>query len=64
MFNAGYKSIDDLKAASIENLTNLPLVGPKLAKKIKEQVGGYVKKDTWERLDREQEFKQRALFEF
>ena len=64
MFNAGYQSIDDLKAASIEDLTNLPLVGPRLAKKIKEQVGGYVKKDTWERLDKEQEFKQRALFEF
>ena len=64
MFNAGYQSIDDLKAASIEDLTNLPLVGPKLAKKIKEQVGGYVKKDSWERLDKEQEFKQRPLFEF
>ncbi len=64
MFNAGYQSINDLKAASIEDLTNLPLVGPRLAKKIKEQVGGYVKKDMWERIDKEQEFKQRALFEF
>jgi helicase len=64
MFNAGYKSIEDLKSASIEDLTNLPLVGPRLAKKIKEQVGGFVKKDTWERLDTEQEFKQKALSDF
>jgi len=35
-----------------------------LAKKIKEQVGGFVKKDTREKLDKEQEFKQRALSDF
>jgi len=64
MFNAGYKSIEDLKSASIEDLTNMPLVGPRLAKKIKEQVGGFVKKDTWERLDTQQEFKQKALSDF
>jgi DNA uptake protein ComE-like DNA-binding protein len=49
---------------SVEELTNLPLIGPRLAKKIKEQVGGFVKKDTWEKLDKEQEFKQRALSDF
>jgi helicase len=64
MYNAGYQTIEDIKRASIEDLTNLPLVGPRLAKKIKEQVGGFVKKDTWEKLDREQEFKQRALADF
>jgi len=64
MYNAGYKTIEDIKRASVEELTNLPLVGPRLAKKIKEQVGGFVKKDTWEKLDKEQEFKQRALSDF
>jgi helicase len=64
MFNAGYQTIEEIKQASIEDLTNLPLVGPRLAKKIKEQVGGFVKKDTWERLDKEQEFKQKALSDF
>jgi len=64
MFNAGYHTIEDIKRASVEELTNLPLVGPRLAKRIKEQVGGFVKKETWERLDREQEFKQRALSDF
>ena len=64
MFNAGYQTIEDVKLAQIEDLANLPLMGPKIAKKIKEQVGGFVKKDTWEKLDKEQEFKQRPLSEF
>ena len=61
MFDAGFQTIDDLRLASIEQLTNLPTFGPRLAKKIKEQVGGYVKKDEWEKLGTEQEFKQKAL---
>ena len=48
IFNAGYQTIEDLKHAPVEELTNLPSVGPRLAKKIKEQVGGFVKKETWE----------------
>jgi helicase len=64
MFNAGYQTIEDVKRASVEEISNLPLMGPKLAKKVKEQVGGFVKKDTWEKLSSEQEFKQRALSEF
>ncbi len=64
MFNAGYKTIEDIKHASIEDLTNLPLVGPRLAKKIKEQVGGFVKKDAWENLDKTDEWKQKSLSEF
>jgi len=63
IFNAGYKTIEDIKHAPLENLTNLPAIGPKLAKKIKEQVGGFVKKDTWEKLD-EEEWKQKALTEY
>jgi helicase len=64
MYNAGFQTIEDIKQAPIEDLTNLPLIGPRLAKKIKEQVGGFVKKDTWESLDRVQEFKQKALSDF
>jgi helicase len=62
IYNAGYKTVEDLKAASLEDLTMLPSVGPRLAKKIKEQVGGFVKKDEIERFDKEQEFKQKTLF--
>jgi len=64
VFNAGYKTIEDIKHAPLDNLTNLPLIGPRLAKKIKEQVGGFVKKDAWEKLEKGEEWKQKALTEF
>jgi len=43
---------------------NLPLIGPKLAKKIKEQVGGFVKKEKWEKLEKEDVWKQKAITEY
>jgi helicase len=64
IFNSGYKTIEEIKNAKVEDLTNLPLIGPKLAKKIKEQVGGFVKKDSWEKLEKQNEWKQRALTEY
>ena len=64
LYNAGYKTIEDIKHAKIEELINLPLIGPKLAKKIKEQVGGFVKKETWEKLEEKEEWKQKALTEY
>jgi len=64
LFNAGLRTVADLKKAELAELANLPLIGPRLAKKIKEQVGGFVKKDAWESLEREDEWKQRALTEY
>ena len=64
LYNAGYKTVEDIKHAKIEDLTNLPLIGPKLAKKIKGQVGGFVKKGAWEKLEKEEEWKQKALTEY
>jgi helicase len=64
IFNAGYKTIEDLRHADLQNLVNLPLVGPRLARKIKEQVGGFVKKKTWEKLEKEDEWRQKVLAEF
>ncbi|MEM2780082.1 MAG: helix-hairpin-helix domain-containing protein, partial [Candidatus Bathyarchaeia archaeon] len=64
LYNAGYKTIEDIRRAQIEELMNLPLIGPKLAKKIKEQVGGFVKKEVWEKLEKEGEWKQKALTEY
>ena len=64
IYNAGYKTIEDMKHAALDDLTNLPLIGPRLAKKIKEQVGGFVKKDSWERLEKQDEWKQKALTEY
>jgi helicase len=68
IFNAGFQTMEDLKQASIEELTALPSVGPRLAKKIKEQVGGYDKKTEWEDLPATtkapQETQQKGLFDF
>jgi helicase len=64
IYNAGYKSAEEIKRASLNDLANLPLIGPKLAKKIKEQVGGFVKREALEELEREAEWKQKALTEY
>ena len=64
MFNAGFQTIEAIKHAPLEDLTNLPLIGPRLAKKIKEQVGGFVKKETWEQLEKGDEWKQRSLADY
>ena len=65
IFNAGYQTIEDLKHASVEDLNNLPSVGPRLAKKIKEQVGGYIRKEEWENLSKApDETQQKGLLDF
>ena len=50
LFNASYRSLEDLKRASVTDLMSVPLIGPSLAKKIKEQVGGLIKAEEWEAL--------------
>ncbi len=49
MYNAGLKSIDDIKERSLTELTGIPTIGPSLAKKIKEQAGGLIKAEEWEK---------------
>ncbi|MGB9713974.1 MAG: DEAD/DEAH box helicase [Candidatus Bathyarchaeales archaeon] len=64
LYNAGFKTIEDIKHAQLEELMNLPLIGPKLAKKIKEQVGGFVRKEDWKKLEKEDVWKQKAITEY
>jgi len=64
IYNAGYKTAEEIKRTSMNDLASLPLIGPKLAKKIKEQVGGLVKKETLDKIDEEAEWKQKALTEY
>jgi helicase len=64
LFDSGLRSIHDLKAARPERLTALPLIGPRLAKKIKEQVGGFIKAEEWQRLKKGETEEQRALTEY
>jgi helicase len=50
LFNAGFRKLEDLKHASVTDLMNVPTIGPSIAKKIKEQVGGLIKAEEWEAL--------------
>ncbi len=62
LFNAGYKTTEDLKTADMDTL--ITLLGPALTKKVKSQLGGFVKKKTWERLDKTEVGKQKGLMDF
>ena len=48
LHNAGMKTIEDLKRTSATDLMKIPFIGPAVAKKIKEQVGGKIKAEEWE----------------
>ena len=50
LFNSGFKTIEELRHAPVNKLTRLPLIGSKIAKRIKEQVGGFVKSEQWKKL--------------
>src|SRR5438445_100304 len=49
MYSAGLRSIDDIKERSLTELTSIPTIGPSLAKRIKEQAGGLIKAEEWEK---------------
>jgi helicase len=63
LYNSGFTNISALTKAPLQRLVEIPLIGPRLAKSIKEQVGGLVEEGEWERLKRP-ETEQRALTEF
>ncbi|HIE14955.1 TPA: DEAD/DEAH box helicase [Candidatus Bathyarchaeota archaeon] len=63
LFDAGFKNVEDLKRAPLQKLISLPLIGPAVAKKIKEQVGGLVKLEEWETLMKKKT-EQQALTEY
>ncbi len=64
LHNAGLKTIKDLKRAPVEKLTSLPLIGLKLTRKIKDQVGGFIKAEEWKKLKKGGESEQRAITEY
>ncbi len=65
LFNSGFRTIEELKRAPLLRLTGLPLIGPRLAQKIKEQVGGFVKKEDWQILTNKKETeRQKSLTDF
>ena len=63
LFDAGYKDLEALKHASIQQLRALPLVGAQTARQIKDQVGGLIKKEELQMLKTERT-EQSTLSEF
>ncbi|MFP3950928.1 MAG: DEAD/DEAH box helicase [Candidatus Bathyarchaeia archaeon] len=63
LYNSGYRTIEDLKSAPIQRLVELPTIGSKLSKAIKEQVGGTFDESEWRALD-EMERQQRSMRDF
>ncbi|HEY5620295.1 MAG TPA: DEAD/DEAH box helicase [Candidatus Bathyarchaeia archaeon] len=49
LYIAGLKTVEDIKERSLTDLMSIPTIGPSLAKKIKEQAGGLIKAEEWER---------------
>jgi helicase len=64
LFNAGFRTLTDLKRASLLQLTQLPLIGPQVAKRIKDQVGGLIRTKDLSYLDRVENWEQKALSDF
>src|SRR6266851_3421153 len=49
LYDAGLKTIEDIRERSLEQLMSIRTIGPSLAKKVKEQAGGLIKADEWEK---------------
>ena len=64
LFNSGLRTVEDLKHAPVERLTALPLIGARVAKRIKEQVGGFVKSEEWKKLGKDETPEQKSLKEY
>lgn len=64
LYNKGYQSPNDIKIASLEELTNLPSIGLRLAIKLKKQVGSTIPKDYLEKITDQKVWKQESLSEY
>ncbi|MCD6528943.1 DEAD/DEAH box helicase [Candidatus Bathyarchaeota archaeon] len=64
LYDAGFRSIEDLRRTPLERLMEVPNIGSKLAMKIKEEVGGLIGRDEWERVKKTKEWKQSSVLEY
>jgi len=64
LHDAGLRTIENLQRAPLSTLVNLPTIGPRVAKRIKEQIGGLVKRKEWQELAQKQKAEQQALTEY
>jgi len=63
LYNNGFTRIAELKRAPLEKLVSIPLIGPRIAKNIKEEIGGLVEEAEWKQLS-QIETEQRSLKDF
>jgi helicase len=63
LYSSGFRTVASLKRAPVGKLVEIPLIGGRLAKAIKEQVGGVVDEKEWKNLD-SVESEQRTLTDF
>ncbi len=49
LYSVGVKTVEDIKERSLTELMSVPTIGPALAKRIKEQAGGLIKTEEWEK---------------
>ena len=52
------------KRAPMKKLISLPFIGLRLSKKIKDQVGGFIRAEEWKKLKKGEEREQRAITEY
>ena len=64
LFNSGLRSLPDLRKVPLSTLVGIPTIGPRVAKKIKEQVGGVFSENSWRKLDAEAETEQKPITDF
>lgn len=64
LFNSGLRTVEDLKHVPVQRLVKLPLIGSTVARKIKEQVGGFVRSEQWRKLKSEEAPEQQPLTKY
>jgi len=64
LYDAGFRGVEDLRRAPLERLMEVPNIGSKLAMKIKEEVGGLIGRDAWEKVKKTKGWKQRSVLEY
>ncbi len=64
LYSAGYRSIEDLKRASVSDLRGIPQIGPETVKSILEQVGGTVTKEEWSSVTSRKGTKQLSIDDY
>jgi helicase len=64
LYSSGLKTVEDLRHVPLDDLMKVPLIGPQVAKKIKEQVGGFMKTEEWKKLKEEKGAEQQPLTDY